>query len=95
LRTVSDISTFENEAVNHYLIKDHLGNTRTIINEGGEVEEEMSYYPYGLQIAELNYKKSREQKKRKMGRSWSGNPKLWCKGTRSRNSTLVANRSVG
>ncbi len=34
-----------------YILKDHLGNTRVLIDQNGVVLENTDYYPFGLQIA--------------------------------------------
>ena len=31
----------------HYYVQDHLGNTRAVINEQGQVEQATNYYPFG------------------------------------------------
>ena len=39
-----------------YAIKDHLGNTRVMFDETGEVLQDQSYYPFGMSMgAELTY----------------------------------------
>jgi RHS repeat-associated protein len=38
-----------------YFLKDHLGNTRITFNENGEVIQEDSYYPFGMQMNGLCY----------------------------------------
>ena len=38
-----------------YFLKDHLGNTRVIFNENGEVIQEDAYYPFGMQMNGLCY----------------------------------------
>ena len=34
-----------------YMLKDHLGNTRVLLDENGTVLETSDYYPFGLQVA--------------------------------------------
>ena len=38
-----------------YFLKDHLGNTRVTFNENGDVIQEDSYYPFGMQMSGLSY----------------------------------------
>ncbi len=38
-----------------YFLKDHLGNTRVTFNENGDVIQEDSYYPFGMQMNGLSY----------------------------------------
>ncbi len=39
----------------NYFLSDHLGNTRSVISQSGEVLEENAYYPFGMQINALSY----------------------------------------
>jgi len=39
--------------VYQYFIKDHLGNTRIMFDEGG-VKQSINYYPFGMRTAEIN-----------------------------------------
>lgn len=36
----------------HYYVKDHQGNNRVVVNEGGVVEQANHYYPFGGLFAE-------------------------------------------
>ena len=55
------ITTAEGEAVPmkkssfayHYFIKDHLGSTRVILNQNRNIEQQNSYYPFGMLMAGL------------------------------------------
>ncbi|MCD4794029.1 MAG: DUF6443 domain-containing protein, partial [Bacteroidales bacterium] len=38
----------------HYNITDHLGNTRITFNDQDEVEQDDSYYPFGMSISDLS-----------------------------------------
>ena len=38
----------------HYNITDHLGNTRITFNDQNQVEQEDSYYPFGMSISDLS-----------------------------------------
>lgn len=39
-----------------YALKDHLGNTRVLLSQSGEVLQDQSYYPFGLSMgAELSF----------------------------------------
>ena len=38
-----------------YFIKDHLGNTRAIIDHSSQILEHNDYYPFGMPIAALSY----------------------------------------
>ncbi|NPD48216.1 RHS repeat domain-containing protein [Lentimicrobium sp. S6] len=35
-----------------YALKDHLGNTRVMFNEAGEILQDQSYYPFGMSMGE-------------------------------------------
>ncbi|MBC8487481.1 MAG: RHS repeat-associated core domain-containing protein [Bacteroidetes bacterium] len=48
---INDGGTFEYQ----YFLKDHLGNTRVTFNENGEIIQEDSYYPFGMQMNGLCY----------------------------------------
>jgi RHS repeat-associated protein len=50
-RVVVDGSTYEYQ----YFLKDHLGNTRITFNESGNVIQEDSYYPFGMNMAGLSH----------------------------------------
>jgi len=45
--------------VRQYNISDHLGNTRSIVNQSGTVEQATDYYPYGLAFSYNNLDKNR------------------------------------
>ena len=55
------ITTAEGEAVQmkkssfayHYFIKDHLGSTRVVLNQNRNIEQQNSYYPFGMLMAGL------------------------------------------
>lgn len=38
-----------------YFIKDHLGNTRIVFNDAGEILQDKSYYPFGMRMDGLDY----------------------------------------
>ena len=46
-----------------YFIKDHLGNTRAIVNQAGELIESDNYYPFGMQIQALSFTNTNPQNK--------------------------------
>ena len=46
-----------------YFITDHLGNTRAIVNEAGELIETDNYYPFGMQIQALSFTNTNPQNK--------------------------------
>lgn len=49
-----------------YALKDHLGNTRVMFNEAGEVLQDQSYYPFGMSMGEeLTYQNTDDSPKNK------------------------------
>jgi RHS repeat-associated protein len=44
----------------YYYIKDHIGNIRVTINEGGSIMGKDDYYPFGLQMPGLSYNNGNE-----------------------------------
>jgi RHS repeat-associated protein len=40
----------------YFYVKDHLGSTRAVVDEAGEVVEAYDYYPFGLQSRSLKEK---------------------------------------
>lgn len=47
-----------------YALKDHLGNTRVMFNEVGEVIQDQSYYPFGMGLGnELTYQNTTDSPK--------------------------------
>jgi RHS repeat-associated protein len=44
----------------YYYIKDHIGNIRVTINEGGNIMGKDDYYPFGLRMAGLSYNNGNE-----------------------------------
>lgn len=39
----------------HYMVSDHLGNTRAVVNSSGTVEQVNNYYPYGGLLNDVTY----------------------------------------
>ena len=57
----------------HYYLKDHQGNNRVVINQGGTVEETNHYYPFGGLFASTNtqpYKYNGKELDTKKGLNW-------------------------
>ena len=48
-----------------YFLKDHLGNTRISLSQNGNVLQEDTYYPYGMNIKGLSYSNSCSENKYK------------------------------
>ena len=58
----------------HYYLKDHQGNNRAVINQGGTVEETSHYYPFGGVFASTGnvqpYKYNGKEYDNKKGLNW-------------------------
>ncbi|MBO9571609.1 MAG: M15 family metallopeptidase, partial [Chitinophagaceae bacterium] len=52
-----------------YMLKDHLGNVRSLVQEDGTLLEETSYYPFGLTMKGISYQNTAvaENKKKFVG----------------------------
>ena len=50
-RIVNNSSKYSRE----YFLRDHLGNTRVVFDENGEILQDVSYYPYGMEIGGLSH----------------------------------------
>ncbi|MCF8304338.1 MAG: RHS repeat-associated core domain-containing protein [Bacteroidales bacterium] len=44
-----------------YFLKDHLGNTRVVFNQNGEIVQDNSYYPFGMEIESLSFQSTTHQ----------------------------------
>jgi RHS repeat-associated protein len=59
-----------------YLLKDHLGNTRSVIDASGNIEQKTDYYAFGLEIyrvpagQEFQYKYNGKEKQNLLGLGW-------------------------
>jgi len=49
------INNYDTIFTRHYNLTDHLGNVRVTFSENGEILQEDSYYPFGLQMSGLSY----------------------------------------
>lgn len=48
-----------------YFLKDHLGNTRVMFDQDGEVLQENSYYPFGMEMGGLSFSMESNQTENK------------------------------
>ncbi|MEA3505472.1 MAG: RHS repeat-associated core domain-containing protein [Bacteroidota bacterium] len=51
----------EGEPLYQYFLKDHLGNTRAVIDQEGHLAQTSSYYPFGMQTEALCYTSTTHQ----------------------------------
>jgi RHS repeat-associated protein len=68
--------TTPNSYAYKYLLKDHLGNTRSVIDVNGNIEQKTDYYAFGLEIyrvpagQEFQYKYNGKEKQNLLGLGW-------------------------
>jgi len=55
------ITNYGSGFIREYNLTDHLGNVRVTFNENGIVEQEDSYYPFGMTMNGLNYLTANDQ----------------------------------